>query len=196
MEGESHYLSLKPFSLSAAKFTQSFTQRCKQFKLHLMDNKREMICWCREPFGGFNIRSPCCFPVFICLRPFLHESLSAQPSLITEPFDLSFQNPNCTLAPTQIMISLVLNMESCRLALPLQRPFHLCLPLYRHSGPFLSLSLENYLGSFRCSFHLYKTILIWSTIPLQQNPWSRCTLESRKFAILERFYVTNSIHVV
>ena len=44
VEGESHYLSLKPVSLSAAKFTQSFTQRCKQFKLHLMGNKREMIC--------------------------------------------------------------------------------------------------------------------------------------------------------
>lgn len=163
--------------------------------MRLTDNKRE-ICCCREPFGVFNIQSPCCFPIFICLCPSLHESLSAQPSLITEPFDPSFQNPDCTLAPTQIMISFVFNMESCRLAPPLQRPFHLCLPLYRSSGPFLTLSLENYLGSFRLSFHLYKTILIWSTIPLQQNPWPRCTLESRKFAMLERFYVTNSIHVV
>ena len=95
-----------------------------------------MIYWCGEPFGGFSIQSPYCLPVFICLRPFLPESLSAQPSLITEPSDLSFQNLNCTLEPTQIMISLVFNMKSCRLAHLCKGPSICAFPFIGAQAPF------------------------------------------------------------
>lgn len=144
-----------------------------------MDNKREKMFWCREPFGRFNILSLCYFLIYIYLRPSLHEGLSAHPSLTTEPLELSFKNPNRILTPTYITTSLAFNMKSCQRYLCKASSIHVS-PFMGAQAPFLPLSLENYLGSLRFSFSLYKTMLIYVYNPFTK-PLGQMYFRIQKF---------------